>query len=726
MQSTVLLVDDHPVFRKGLLSLLEDEEDMLVIGEAGDGQTAIALVRELSPDIVVMDVTMPELSGIEATKRIISEFPDTKIVALSIHSEKQFVQDMLQAGAAGYILKESVPEDLVKGIRSVIHGEGYLSPAITGIIVSQFRESLSQEHLFTEVHSEILETKLHAPHMFEYHVHRSRLLEQLERNRQLPLQTITTPAGYGKSTLVGSWLSNHEWPHMWISLDENDNDLHRFINYLLYAVKTLFPTAMSKFTALLNTSTLPPLQFLVAKLINDIELIEKDFILVLDDFHLIGEKQVHDLLAELMRYPPAPLHLVVLSRTDLFLPTTRLRSKGLLSELRMSDLQFTTEETGEYLGYIFRQAIDESIARDWCNKTEGWITGLRLATHTVKNLDELSSVQLKLQGTGKYVKEYLFNEVLADQPENIRKYLLAVSIVDKFKPSLIEALCRYGGNEGELEGWSFIKWLKEHNLFLIPLDDENNWFRFHHLFLELLKKQLHRRHSPDEIAELHCWASDWFEGQGMVEEAIRHALQGEDMVGAVKIFDRHRRDKQGDHFLQIIKWHDLFPEDLKKNQPGLLLAQALFLHERHRLKEIIPILNQLKLLFKDRAPDDISQGELKLFQGILLYWEGKGELSLKLLREAQEMIPQQYARLSGLTEVYIAAASHLTGLGQMNCLMLNDKIRESIHLDSPLLSRIIFGRSLHYMLSGELTKVVRDTRSVGIISGRPGLVLSQN
>ena len=725
-QYTVLLVDDHPVFRQGLRSLLKDEEDMRVVGEAGDGQTALARVGELSPDIVVMDVTMPELNGIEATKGILSEFPDTKIVALSIHSEKQFVQDMLQAGAAGYILKESVPEDLVKGIRSVIHGDGYLSPAITGHVVSQFKKNISREQLVTETYGGLLETKLHAPQLSENHVHRSRLVERLEQNRQLPIQSIIAPAGYGKSTLAGYWLSIHEWPHAWISLDENDNDLRRFISYLLYAVKTMFPGALSKSMALLASSKLPPFQLFATTLSNEIELIEQDFILVLDDFHLVKEKEVYDLLAELLRYPPAQMHLIVIGRTDPFLPMTRLRSQGLLSELRVTDLQFTQEETEEFLRHIFHEDIDESIAGDWCKKTEGWITGLRLASLYSCHHDDVSSLLSELQGTGQYVMEYLFNEVLADQSENIRNHLLAVSIVDKFNASLVEVLCSCAGNDGEFEGWSFIKWLKEHNLFLIPLDNKNNWFRFHHLFLELLRKQLQRHHSPDEIAEFHSRASDWFEEQGLIEEAIRHALQAEDMVGAVEIFERHRRNDQDDHCLNVTRWHNLFPEDLKKNQPGLLLGQALFTHEQYRLRDIISILNRLEPLFNDKTPDDISRGELKLFQGILLFWEGKGELSLKLLREALETIPQHYPKLCGLAEIYVSVASHRSGQGQMNCLRLNNRIREGAHLDGALLSRIILGRSLHYMLSGELTKVMQDVRSVGLISGQPGLVLPQD
>lgn len=726
MQSTILLTDDHPVFRKGLLFLLEDEEDMRVIGEAGDGQTALALVQELSPDIVVMDVTMPELGGIEATKRIVSKFPDTKVVALSIHSEKQFVLDMLEAGAAGYILKESVPEELVKGIRSVMLGEGYLSPAITGIVVSKFKESMSSQDHFTGTTLELLETKLHAPQLSEDHVPRLRLVERLEQNRQLPLQTVITPAGYGKSTLVGCWLSNHEWPNAWVSLDENDNDLGQFIRYLLHAVRSRFSGAMSKSMALLTSAKLPPLQVIAATLINEIELIEQDFILVLDDLHLIKEKEVFDLLTELLRYPPSHMHLILIGRTDPFLPMTRLRSQGLLSELRMADLQFTKQETGEFLGYMLHEDVDESIAEDWWKKTEGWITGLRLASLYICHHDNLNSLLSNLQGTGQYVMEYLFNEVLADQPENIRKYLLAVSIVDKFNASLVEAVCSCAGNEGEIDGWSFINWIREHNLFQIALDNQNNWFRFHHLFLELLKKQLLRHQSPDKIAAMHARASGWFEEQGLIYEAIRQALKAGDTVGAIDIFDRHRRDEQEDHCLNITRWHTLFPEKLQKNHSGLLLARAWSLHEQYRLLDIIPIIHRVESLFKDKTPDDISRGELKLFQGILLYWEGKGNLSLKLLKEAQAMIPLKYAMLSGLTEVYLSVASHRTGQGQMNCQRLNNRIRKGTHLDGVLLSRLILGRSLHYMLSGELLQVVQEIQSVEIISGQRGLVLPQN
>ena len=520
---SILLVDDHPVFRKGLYSLLEDEEDMLVVGEAGDGQTALDLVEELSPDIVVMDVTMPGLSGIEATKLIVAEFPGTLVVALSIHSDKQFVQDMLQAGASGYILKESVPEELVKGIRSVMVGEGYLSPAITGIIVSQLRQSLSQENSFQKTELEILAAKLHAPQVPEYHVHRPRLITLLENSIALPIQIVTAPAGYGKSTLVSCWFSNQELPHAWISLDDGDNDLRLFITYFVHAVRSLFPSAMAKTLATLEAADLPPIQVLSKILANEIDLIKQDFILVIDDFHLIKEKNIHDLLTELLRHPPKPLHLVVVARTEPFLSLNKFRALGQLSEIRLQALRFTEDETIEFLQQMLSSNVDASTINQLLDKTEGWVTGIRLAALSVLHKGDAKKLLEDLAGSGQFVMEYLFNEVFSSQPENIQKHLVASSILDRFCAPLCEVLCPYPENECDLDGWGLIKWLKENNLFLISLDNDGYWYRFHHLFQELLKKQLVRHYSSDEIDALHAKVSSWFAENNFIKEAVQPA-----------------------------------------------------------------------------------------------------------------------------------------------------------------------------------------------------------
>lgn len=144
MTISVLVVDDHAMFRKGLRMMLDDEDDIDVVGEASDGAEAIRLAGNLHPNVIVMDITMPNTDGIEATRQIISTLPGVKVIPLSIHSGKNFVQKMLRAGAAGYILKESAPEELVHAVRAVHNDDIYLSSAISGIVVSEYVRLLNR------------------------------------------------------------------------------------------------------------------------------------------------------------------------------------------------------------------------------------------------------------------------------------------------------------------------------------------------------------------------------------------------------------------------------------------------------------------------------------------------------------------------------------------------------------------------------------------------------
>ena len=306
MPTTILLVDDHPLFRKGLRLLLEEQEDIRIVGEAGDGQEAIERVRTLSPDVVIMDITMPDFNGIEATRQIVSEVPSAKVVALSIHAGKRFVEDMLQAGAAGYILKKSVPEDLVNGIRTVIQGEVYLSPAITGIVVSQYIELLAKSPSTAQVKdaSPILRTKLHRPPLPPDLVPRSDLVARLDDLRRRPLTLVSAAAGYGKSTMASLWLEAWDGPYAWVSLDEEENDLRIFLNYLLVAIRMVFPKACDPTQSLLQAEELPPVSVLSQHFLNDLDKIEDPFILVLDDYHKIREKTVRDLMSAFLTHPP--------------------------------------------------------------------------------------------------------------------------------------------------------------------------------------------------------------------------------------------------------------------------------------------------------------------------------------------------------------------------------------------------------------------------------------
>lgn len=141
MAIKILLADDHQIIRDGLASLLEKEDDMQVVGQAENGRQALHMAIDLNPDIVVMDISMPNLNGIEATGQLRRDCPQARVIALSMHSDKRFVVGMLKAGAHGYLLKNSAFDELVQAIHSVLAGETYLSPKIAAVVIKDYIQS---------------------------------------------------------------------------------------------------------------------------------------------------------------------------------------------------------------------------------------------------------------------------------------------------------------------------------------------------------------------------------------------------------------------------------------------------------------------------------------------------------------------------------------------------------------------------------------------------------
>ena len=531
----IVIVDDHPLFLAGIKEILQKEDDLRVSGQATDGKQAIELVKELKPQLVVMDITMPGLNGIEATREIQSMGMETKVLALSIHSGKQFIKDMLDAGAAGYLLKDSAPDELVQAIRKVLKGDIYLDSSITGLMLSHDPPGAPEGKL------SILQTKLHRPLVTEDIIQRARIVELLQKNVHKPFSLISAPAGYGKSMAVSQWLEHTPQLYTWLSLDEEHNDLRVFLLYLQAAIEKLFPGALEQTGPLLQANELPMLKTLSYAVINDLDGIEQDFIVVLDDYHRIRDKNIHQILDELIRYPPEHMHLSMITRTDPPLRIESLLANGRMTELRMSDLSFTSKEISDLFLNLNHWSLGEETAEAIADKTEGWIVSLRMAFYGIENQEDASHIISGLKGEGYALSLYLINEVISKQPEEVRDLLLKASILDRFCPRLIDAI---GINEeGEVNagsGINFVKWLIKSNLFIIPLDDHQIWFRYHHLIRDLLLASLKKQATEQEVSHLHVLASQWFEQQGFIEESIQHMLDAGNPEAACDIIKRNR------------------------------------------------------------------------------------------------------------------------------------------------------------------------------------------
>ncbi|MGA2117874.1 MAG: response regulator transcription factor [Bryobacteraceae bacterium] len=187
----ILLADDHAVVRQGFKMILAEQPDMEIAGEAANGREAVELAEKIKPDVVVMDVAMPELNGIEATRRLAASAPHTRVLALSMHKDSVYVREILRAGARGYLLKDSPAHDLMAAVRAVAGGDGYLSPAVSSAVLDDYRKHVTNPiDLLTSREREVLQmlaegktnkeiaTTLNLS-VYTVEAHRGRIMEKL-------------------------------------------------------------------------------------------------------------------------------------------------------------------------------------------------------------------------------------------------------------------------------------------------------------------------------------------------------------------------------------------------------------------------------------------------------------------------------------------------------------------------------------------------------------------
>ncbi|MCD6187145.1 MAG: response regulator [Desulfuromusa sp.] len=419
--TNILLVDDHPMLRKGLRLLINSEEGLSVVGEANDGQEAIDRVRELTPDIVVMDINMPNLNGIDATRKILAESSQTKILALSIHSGRQYVENMLEAGAVGYLLKESAPEELIKAINVIREGKSYLSADITEIVLSRLRQGAGTDEA-SAANSHQLAGKLQRPGLTTTIVHRQQLIEKLESACGKKMTLVTSPAGYGKTTLISDWLAHCDTPSTWLTADSDDNAPRRFFEVLLASICTLFPDCCPNFRLLVEAANQPPVSILADVLANDIEQIPQRFILAIDNYHLIENKSVHDLLSQLLKNPLSKLHLVIISPRAPFLPLTLLRANNDINEIRANELLFSAAEATTFLECAQGGKIDPETVSSRMEQTKGWIAGLQLAASTNRRHSDVVDQSAPVE-SGTKTEATEWREVLTNREYEILLFL---------------------------------------------------------------------------------------------------------------------------------------------------------------------------------------------------------------------------------------------------------------------------------------------------------------
>jgi LuxR family maltose regulon positive regulatory protein len=422
----------------------------------------------------------------------------------------------------------------------------------------------------------ILATKLFIPPIRLGIVQRPRLIERLNEGLAMgcKLALISAPAGFGKTTLVSEWIANCGMPVAWLSLDERDNDPARFISYLVKALQTIQTGIGEGLLAALQSPQSLQIETILTTLLNEISTIPENFLLVLDDYHSIDSQPVDQSLAFLIEHQPPQMHLLIATREDPDLPLARMRARGQCTELRVADLRFTPAEAAEFLNRVMGLNLSDADVAALEARTEGWIAGLQLAAISMRDHKDAAGFIQSLTGSHRFVMDYLLEEVLHQQPESIQAFLLRTSILDRMCGPLCDAVLLDPSNPGQ----ATLEYLERANLFIVPQDNERRWYRYHHLFGDLLRKRLGQSLPPGGIAELQLHASEWYENNDLILEAFHHAAAANDIERAVRLMESkkmpvHLRGAA----TAILSWLESLPKTLLDARPMLWWMQAAML-----------------------------------------------------------------------------------------------------------------------------------------------------
>jgi LuxR family maltose regulon positive regulatory protein len=563
----------------------------------------------------------------------------------------------------------------------------------------------------TDLYGDLLATKVAVPRVRQEVVARPALLARIDQAALCDLCLVCSPPGFGKTTLLVAWATASDHPVAWLSLDEDDNDPTRFWRYVIAALNLVRPGVGQRAATLLTRPGAVPGSAFIAALINDLAEHDDDLVLVLDDYHLIESREIHDGVVFLLGHLPPGLHLVVAGRSDPPLPLADLRAGGRLAELRAADLRFTTAEVAAFLGDLWGLTLPEDAVAALAERTEGWVAGLQLAALSLRHQADPSAFVASFAGSHRFILDYLSEEVLARQSDEMRDFLLTTSVLERLSGPLCDAVT------GRSDGQQMLECAERANLFVVPLDEQRHWYRYHHLFADLLRARLVQM-SPECVAGLHRRAVAWYRANGRVSDAVHHALTAGDTDDAIRLIESTAEEliwwrSEG---TTLERWIASLPRGTLGRRPRLALARALRALVAARLDEA-----EASVAAAERAPASAlvepfvptvgrRQSELvnvvasiAFIRSVLASRYGDAEQADTYARQAVELLTEEDRQLGLVVRAMPAEAAWTAGrLSEAEWLAGSAIVDLRIDDQPEMATRLLFDQGQVQQASGRL------------------------
>jgi len=567
------------------------------------------------------------------------------------------------------------------------------------------------------VSAPFLKTKLYTPPVRSELVSRPRLVERLAEGlrRECRLTLLSAPAGYGKTTLLGAWIAARDLRRRvaWLSLDEGDNDPARFWPYVTASLQTVREDIEGIAPTAFQSPDPPPVHAALIQLLNQILDASAPVILVLDDYHKISNRTIHDGLSFLLENLPPQMHVVIATRVDPPLPIPRLRGRGQVTEVYEADLRFTAEEAAEFLNRVMGLDLSSEDVKALAKRTEGWIAGLQMAAVSMRGREDVAGFVRAFTGSHRYILDYLAGEVLGQQPEGVREFLLQTAILDRLTAPLCSAVVDDAVLAGKKDdAQAMLEYLERSNLFVVPLDAERCWYRYHHLFADLLRQRL-RRQKPNRVSELHRRASEWYEQHGLMTEAVSQALASGDFERSARLIEQAgwASFTRGE-MTTILDWMAALPHELVRSRPHLSFLQAWALAKSGRLDAV-------ELSLRDVDPQHY-QGEATAVRAYVAGVRGDLTRAVQLAQEALKRLPEENLLLRAIVVQNLGVAYHWSGKSAAAVRSLTTAVQLSRDANQPfqtLTAMAILGRALE--MQGALRQAIEVYREALELASQP-------
>ncbi|QHE71414.1 hypothetical protein GFS60_05021 [Rhodococcus sp. WAY2] len=484
-------------------------------------------------------------------------------------------------------------------------------------------------------------------------VPRTRPLEMLRRGHRRRLALIHAPAGFGKSTVAAQWrdeLVREGAVVAWLTVDNDDNNVVWFLSHLVEAIRRADPSLADELGQALEENGEDAERYVLTSLVDQVHEGRRHVVVIIDDWHRVSDPKTIAAMDFVLENGCHHLQIVVTSRSQVGLPLAKLRVRDELVEIDSRALRFDLGESQRFLVDIGGLELADADVEALEETTDGWVAALQLVSLSLRDRSDPGDLIRHMSGRHHAIGEYLAENVLSTLEPALLDFMLATSITERVCGDLASVLANVP------RGQALLEQVESRDLFLRSLDDDREWFEYHHLFAEYLRRRL-ERDQPERVPALHRAAAQWFADHHYVSDAVNHALATDDLDTAVTVVETQgMRLVEHSRMVALLGLVEKLPPTVVESSPRIQIAVAWASILLQRAPETLRALSRVAAALEHSPLSESERADIRLEGDVI---RAVIEVSADRVAKVPELIAEVFARPEALRSWIVSVAANL-------------------------------------------------------------------